>query len=183
MNSLWSDLVVMGIPVLEKVVRTIVVYVAIVVLLRLIGKRNLAQLNTFDLVVVLLLSNVVQNAIIGPDDSVLGGLIGAAVLLLINSGVVRIAARNDTVARWLDGSPTVLVRDGEFDDAALRRLAMTRNEVAEYLRKQGAHVSDVKIAQLDPNGAVAFDYKDTAGPVTRKDIDEILARLDALAPQ
>ena len=73
MDQIWNDLFVSGVPLLEKVLRTVLVYVAIVVLLRLIGKRNLAQLNTFDLVVVLLLSNVVQNAIIGPDDSLLVG--------------------------------------------------------------------------------------------------------------
>lgn len=180
-SSLWNDLFVTGIPLLEKVLRTVLVYVAIAVLLRLIGKRNLAQLNTFDLVVVLLLSNVVQNAIIGPDDSLLGGLIGAAVLLGINAGVVRLAARNDTLARWIDGSPTVIVRDGEYDDDALRRMALRRNDVADALLKQGAHVSDVAKAQLDPNGAITFDYREGAEPATKADIARLIERIDALA--
>ena len=180
-SSLWTDLVVPGIPLLEKVLRTVLVYVAIAVLLRLVGKRNLAQLNTFDLVVVLLLSNVVQNAIIGPDDSLVGGLIGAAVLLGINAGVVRLAARNDTLARWIDGSPTVIVRDGEYDDDALRRMALRRNDVADALLKQGAHVSDVATAQLDPNGAITFNYREGAEPATKADIQRLIDRIDALA--
>ncbi len=183
MDQIWNDLFVSGVPLLEKVLRTVLVYVAIVVLLRLIGKRNLAQLNTFDLVVVLLLSNVVQNAIIGPDDSLLGGLVGAAVLLGVNAGVVRLSAQNETVGRWLDGQPTVIVTDGEYDEDTMRRLALRHNDVEEALRKQGAHVSDIASAELDPNGAITFDYKPSAQPVTRADIDEVLARLDALTPQ
>lgn len=180
-HTLWTDLFVSGIPFLEKVLRTVLVYAAIAVLLRVVGKRNLAQLNTFDLVVVLLLSNVVQNAIIGPDDSLLGGLVGAAVLLGINSVVVRLAARNDTLARWIDGTPTVIVRDGEFEDDALRAMALRRNDVADALRKQGAHVSDVAQASLDPNGAITFDYREGAEPATRADIERLIARIDALA--
>jgi uncharacterized membrane protein YcaP (DUF421 family) len=180
-TSLWNDLVVTGIPLLEKVLRTVLVYVAIAALLRLVGKRNLAQLNTFDLVVVLLLSNVVQNAIIGPDNSLLGGLVGAAVLLGINAGVVRLAARSERLSRWIDGTPTVIVRDGAYDDAALRRMALRHNDVEEALLKQGAHVADVQQAELDPNGAITFDFRPGAEPATRADIDRLMARIDALA--
>ena len=180
-HTLWTDLAVSGIPLVEKVLRTVLVYLAIAVLLRVVGKRNLAQLNTFDLVVVLLLSNVVQNAIIGPDDSLIGGLVGAAVLLGINAVVVRLAARSDTLTRWMDGSPTEIVRDGQYDDDALRRMALRRNDVAEALLKQGAHVSDVARAELDPNGAITFDYREGAQPATRADIDRLIARIDALA--
>jgi uncharacterized membrane protein YcaP (DUF421 family) len=180
-SSLWNDLFVTGIPLLEKVLRTVLVYVAIAVLLRLVGKRNLAQLNTFDLVVVLLLSNVVQNAVIGPDNSLVGGLIGAAVLLGINAGVVRLAARSETLSRWIDGTPTVIVRDGEYDEATMRRMALRPQDVAEALLKQGARVSEVREAELDPNGAITFDYKDGAQPATRADIDRLMARIDALA--
>src|SRR6266536_2192647 len=90
-----SDLWTLGVPVAEKVVRTAVVYGGLAVLLRVAGKRNLAQLNSFDLVVVLLLSNVVQNAIIGPDDSLTGALLAAVVLLGVNSLVVRVVNRSD----------------------------------------------------------------------------------------
>src|SRR3954470_17647408 len=113
------SLVHMDISLLEKVVRTVVVYIGLAVLLRLVGKRDLAQLNSFDLVVVLLLANVVQNAVIGPDDSLIGGLIGAAVLVAVNGFVVRASASNGAVARAFEGTETVLVDDGKYDDRAL----------------------------------------------------------------
>src|SRR5512140_1690182 len=87
--KLWNDMFALGLPILEKIARSLIVYVFLVVALRLAGKRELAQLNPFDLVVLLTLSNTVQNAIIGNDNSVLGGLIGAATLLAVNYGVVR----------------------------------------------------------------------------------------------
>jgi uncharacterized membrane protein YcaP (DUF421 family) len=86
---IWSDLVVPGVPIIEKIVRPLIVYAALVVLLRLFGKRELAQLNQFDLIVLLTISNTVQNAIIGNDNSVTGGLIGASTLLVANAFVVR----------------------------------------------------------------------------------------------
>ena len=85
----WSHMFALGLPVLEKVLRPIAVYLFLVVGLRLAGKRELAQLNPFDLIVLLTLSNTVQNAIIGDDNSITGGLIGAATLLLVNWVVVR----------------------------------------------------------------------------------------------
>src|SRR6516165_7819495 len=92
---MWQDMLVVGIPFLEKLVRTAVVYVTVIVLLRLFGRRDLAQLTTLDLVVVLLLSNVVQNAIIGPDNSLLGGLEGAAILVLLSAFLGRAVAATD----------------------------------------------------------------------------------------
>src|SRR3954451_20041561 len=102
----------MGIPLTEKVLRTVVVYGGLAVLLRLGGKRDLAQLNTFDLMVMLLLSNGVQNAVIGNDDSLTGGLIGAAILVLLNSFIVRASNRNPRLTALFEGTPTVLVNDG-----------------------------------------------------------------------
>jgi len=87
--TVWNDIFVPGVPLLEKTIRTLVVYGAVLIGLRLAGKRELSQLNPFDLVVLLLLSNTVQNAIIGNDNSVIGGLFGAAVLLLTNHFLVR----------------------------------------------------------------------------------------------
>src|SRR2546426_5898830 len=109
-------LFVTEIPITEKVVRTVAVYGALLFLLRLSGKRTAAQLNTFDLVVLLLISNVVQNAIIGPDNSLLGGLIGAAVLVGANDVISRLARRNGTVHRLMEGTESRLVADGEFID-------------------------------------------------------------------
>ena len=91
MSHIWQNLFVLsdGISVLEKIVRPILVYVFLIVGLRLAGKRELAQLNPFDLIVLLTISNTVQNAIIGDDNSLIGGVIGAATLLAVNYFVVR----------------------------------------------------------------------------------------------
>jgi len=116
MSEIWA----LGVPAGEKVVRTVVVYAALALLLRVAGKRNLAQLNSFDLVVVLLLSNVVQNALIGPDDSLTGGLLAAVVLLATNALVVRVVSRSGRAVRLFEGEDVPLVRNGHFIDRSLR---------------------------------------------------------------
>src|SRR5437763_14195728 len=141
------DLFSVGIPLAEKVIRTVGVYLALAVLLRLAGKRDLAQLNTFDLVVMLLLSNVVQNAIIGDDNSLLGGVFGAAVLVAVNALMARMSASNATVARVFEGTEVVLVSDGRFVQDTLRREALREADVDVPLRRQGANdVTEVERA-------------------------------------
>src|SRR6266567_9541414 len=120
-NMFWLDL-----PVLEKILRPIVVYFFLVLLLRIFGKRELAQLNPFDLVVLLSLSNTVQNAIIGDDNSITGGIVGAFDLLAINWMVVRTLYNSPRLTRMLEGGATVLVRDGKIDKEAVRREAWKR---------------------------------------------------------
>src|SRR3954447_10042445 len=128
------ELLHMGIPVWEKAFRTIAVYLALLILLRLGGKRQMAQMNTFDLIVLLLLSNVVQNAVIGSDNSLVGGLVGAAVLVGANYALVRATFLHALASRLLQGTPTPLVRDGQVDDRALRRELITRAELEAALR-------------------------------------------------
>lgn len=177
----WSHPFVFDIPILEKIVRTIFVYAAIVILLRVMGKRNLAQVNTFDLVVIFLLSNVVQNAIIGPDNSLSGGLLGAAVLIIVNNIVVRLTARHEGLARWLDGQPTELVHDGIFDEKTVQSLGLRKADVMASLRHQGvSDLSDVHSATLDPNGAITVSLEESSQPATKEDVREIMRRLDEL---
>lgn len=178
------DLFSIEIPAPEKVIRTVAVYAAIAVLLRLAGKRDLAQLNTFDLVVMLLLSNVVQNAVIGQDNSLVGGLLGAAVLVGVNAIVVRIVAANAKLTRVFEGTETVLVRDGEYDTKALRREGLRREDLDVALRRQGANeVADVKVAALAPGGSIVVTLKDGEQPATRADLARVEAKLDALLAQ
>src|SRR5215471_2655521 len=120
LNSMFH----LPVPLVEKLMRPIVVYLVLVLLLRLFGKRELAQLNPFDLVVLLSLSNTVQNAIIGDDNSVTGGIIGAFSLLAINWIVVRILFRSSKLTRALEGRSTVLIRNGHVDGKALEREAL-----------------------------------------------------------
>ena len=110
--KMWGDIFVVGAPIVEKVVRPVLVYVFLVVALRVFGKRELAQLNPFDLVVLLSLSNTVQNAIIGNDNSLSGGLIGAFALLAVNYTVVRFLFRHRRLDEILEGEPILLVEHG-----------------------------------------------------------------------
>src|ERR1041385_2295159 len=109
---MWNDMFVIAVPLLEKVLRPVIVYLALVILLRIFGKRELAQLNPFDLVVLLSLSNTVQNAIIGNDNSITGGLIGAFPLLAVNYLVVRFLFRHRRLDQLFEGKPTVLIDHG-----------------------------------------------------------------------
>jgi uncharacterized membrane protein YcaP (DUF421 family) len=165
----------------EKILRTAVVYFAIVVFLRIFGKRELAQLNSFDLVVLLLLSNVVQNAIIGPDNSLAGGLLGAATLLFLNMVVVRVVGRWPWLDALFEGKKNTIVTDGNYDDKELRRLGLRRGDVETALRRQGASsVREVKRAQIYPGGAVVVQLNDVDENATRGDIERLEAKLDQL---
>lgn len=156
----WHDVFSLGIPPADKIVRTVLVYLAIAVLLRIAGKRQMAQLNTLDLVVVLLLSNVVQNAIIGPDNSLLGGLLGAVVLVAFNAVAERVALLNDVTTRWFEGTSTTLVADGVVDRRALRRTGVTRQEVELAVRHQGADsLGEVRSARLEPGGVLVVQLR------------------------
>ena len=166
------------ISLLEKTIRTVAVYGGLALLLRLAGKRDLAQLNNFDLVVMLLLSNVVQNAVIGPDDSLVGGLFGAAVLIAINAAVVRVSSTNATAARFFEGTETVVVSDGRYDDSALRREGLRRADLDAALKRQGA--GQVQQATLGTGGAVVVDLKPESAPATKADVAAVVIALNRL---
>ncbi len=179
--SIHDDLFTITVPIIEKVLRTILVYLGILLLLRVAGKRDLAQLNTFDLVVLLLLSNVVQNAVIGNDNSLLGGMLGAATLVAVNSLVVRVARRSDPVDRLLEGTATTLAADGTIDHDALVRLGLREADVVLALRKQGAmSLEDVERAVLEPGGSILLTLRDGAETATRADVARLEAKLDRL---
>jgi uncharacterized membrane protein YcaP (DUF421 family) len=169
----------MPLPILEKLARPVIVYLVLVVLLRLFGKRELAQLNPFDLVVLLSLSNTVQNAIIGEDNSVTGGVIGAVGLLAINWLVVRVLFRSRRLTRVFEGHSTILVRNGQIDLKALNRESLTREELVEVIHRQGfEHISQVRRCELEPNGTFYVEAFDPSA--ADKHHTELLARLDAL---
>lgn len=171
---MFHHLVHLGISPWEKAVRTAVVYAAILGLLHLAGKRQLAQLNSFDLVVLLLLSNVVQNAIIGPDDSLLGGLLGAAILLGLNYVVVRAAYVSPMFGRLLQGGATTVAVDGKADEQKLRHLALTRGELVAGLRRQGFELEDTEKVTLEPEGIF------NATPKPRPSLSDVMRKLDEI---
>jgi uncharacterized membrane protein YcaP (DUF421 family) len=177
MPEIWT----LDVPAGEKVLRTVVVYAALALLLRIAGKRNLAHLNSFDLVVVLLLSTVVQNALIGPDDSVTGGLLAAAVLVATNAVVVRVVSRSERAVRVFEGADVPLIRNGRFLDRSLRREGLRRADVEAALRAQGADgAGDVAEAGLSPGGSIVVWLKPTRMSATRADIDAVHRRLDRI---
>lgn len=170
----------MPLPILEKLLRPIIVYLVLVLLLRLFGKRELAQLNPFDLVVLLSLSNTVQNAIIGDDNSVTGGVIGAFSLLAINWLVVRVLFRSPRLTRMLEGRAAILIRDGHVDRKALERESLSREELVEVIHRQGfEHVGQVHRCELEPNGTFYVEAFDPS--IDDRRHAELLARLDALS--
>jgi uncharacterized membrane protein YcaP (DUF421 family) len=181
-RQMLIDMFVIGVPLLEKIVRPVAVYFFLVVGLRIAGKRELAQLNPFDLVVLLTLSNTVQNAIIGHDDSLTGGLIGAATLLLVNAGVVRFLYTHERLERLVEGDPELLIDHGIVKEDALRRELITRPELEAAAHKQGFDMLDeIDCAILEPGGAISFFAKKPSAESTRH--DELLARLDQLSAQ
>ena len=169
-------------PVLEKILRPIIVYLCLVAFVRLFGKRELAQLNPFDLVVLLCLSNTVQNAIIGDDNTVSGGIIGVFALLTINFVVSRILFNYPSLTRMVEGTETVLIRDGKIDQEALRREALTELELKTVLHKQGLNdFSQVARCVLEPSGNFYVEQKD---PLREgKERDEILRQITALTAE
>src|SRR3974390_1628725 len=137
MHEMWKDMFVLAVPVLEKILRPVVVYIFLVLMLRLSGKRELVQLNPFDLVVLLTLSNTVQNAIIGDDNSVSGGLLGATSLLAINYLVVRFLYKHKTLDRIVEGKADTLIENGKVYTDHLKRELITMAQLEAAARKQG----------------------------------------------
>jgi len=160
MHDVWKDMFVLGLPILEKILRPIVVYGFLIVGLRLSGKRELVQLNPFDLVVLLTLSNTVQNAIIGDDNSVSGGIIGATSLLVTNYLVVRFLYDHHKLDQFVEGKADVLIEDGKVHVQHLKRELITMEQLAAAARKQGLEsLAEVQQCVLEPGGTLTFVAK------------------------
>lgn len=152
-HTLIQDMFHLPLPWAEKVIRPVLVYLSLIVFLRLFGKRELAQLNPFDLVVLLSLSNTVQNAIIGDDNSVTGGILGAFSLLAINWALMWFLYRSPKLTKALEGHSSTLIQDGRLDEAELKRQSMTMEDLISVLNKNGFNsISDVQKCVLEPNG-------------------------------
>jgi uncharacterized membrane protein YcaP (DUF421 family) len=179
-SLIFDHMFQLPLPILEKLLRPVIVYLVLVLLLRLFGKRELAQLNPFDLVVLLSLSNTVQNAIIGEDNSVTGGIIGACSLLAINWLVVRVLFRSRRLTRAFEGRATILVHNGQIDQRALEHESLNREELLEVIHRQGFEdLHQVRKCELEPNGTFYVEAFDPS--VADKRHGELLDRLDALS--
>ena len=189
--SLWHNLLEFGAPgsdqspvsLLEKVLRPIAVYLLLVLALRTVGKRVLAQLNPFDFVVLLMLSNTVQNAIIGNDTSLLGGLVGATALLGVNALLVRIFYRGSSVQQVFSAERDIpLIEGGRLNEAELRRLRINAGELTAKAHERGFDsLEEVDSAVLYPNGTMYFRGREPDREALRH--AELLRRLDALGAE
>ena len=180
MHDIWKDMFVLGIPLLEKILRPVVIYAFLVISLRLSGKRELVQLNPFDLVVLLTLSNTVQNAIIGDDNTVLGGIIGATSLLVTNYLVVRFLYDHRKLDQAVEGRADVLIEDGKVRTQHLRKELITMPQLQAAAHKQGfASLSEVDQCVLEPGGTLTFIGKKPAAEDLRQ--QELLGKMESLA--
>src|SRR5436305_9599814 len=149
-QDVWHDLFVPDVHIVEKIIRPILVYVFLIVGLRVAGKRELAQLNPFDLIVLLTLSNTVQNAIIGNDNSVTGGVIGATTLLAVNYFVVRFLYEHERLESIIEGKCDELIANGQILHDHLQRELITVAELTTAAHRQGfASLEDIDRAVLE----------------------------------
>jgi uncharacterized membrane protein YcaP (DUF421 family) len=187
--DMWKDIFVLGVPLVDKILRPVIVYIFLVLVLRIFGKRELAQLNPFDLVVLLSLSNTVQNAIIGNDNSLTGGLIGAFSLLGINYLVVRFLFRHRRLDQIFEGRPTTLVENGRMNKPALAKELLTRSELMTVLHRQGFdNLEEVERCVLEPGGTFYIQRKTPSldkleHEEVLRGLGELRQRLDAVLQQ
>ena len=166
----------------EKMLRPMIVYAFLVIVLRIFGKRELAQLNPFDLVVLLSLSNTVQNAIIGDESSIMGGLIGAFTLLLLNYVVVRFLFKHRRLDQMIEGNPTILIQQGHLRRKALAKELLSESELLTLAHRQGfGSLEEVEECVLEPGGT--FYLKGKNPPADEVRHKELLAKLDELSRQ
>jgi uncharacterized membrane protein YcaP (DUF421 family) len=183
MHDMWKDMFVLALPILEKILRPIFVYVFLIVSLRLSGKRELVQLNPFDLVVLLTLSNTVQNAIIGDDNTVTGGVIGATSLLVVNYLVVRFLYKHRSLDQLVEGRADVLIEDGKVKTQHLKKELITMAQLEAAARKQGFDsLSEVQQCVLEPGGTISFigkrpDTEEVRHRAMMKRMDELVAEI------
>jgi uncharacterized membrane protein YcaP (DUF421 family) len=178
-DGMWHDMFYLALPVLEKILRPIFVYLFLVIGVRLAGKRQMAQLNAFDLVVLLTLANTVQNAIIGDDNSVTGGIIGAATLLVLNYVVVWYLYDHEKLDQMIEGKADMLIENCEIRHDRLKAELITIHELEAAARRQGfGSLCDVDEAVLEPGGTISFVARKPGSEDLRH--GELLKRLDGM---
>jgi uncharacterized membrane protein YcaP (DUF421 family) len=179
---MWDNMFDLDLTVLEKVIRPIIVYVFLLIGFRLAGKRELAQLNAMDLVVILMIANTVQNSIIGNDNSVTGGVIGAATLLVLNYVVVRFLFSHPRFDQLVEGSPTELMSHGRMNRVQMQKELITKSELQVAAHRQGfGSLREVERAILEPSGVISFIGKDPTPEEAMR--AELVAKLEEVTRQ
>jgi uncharacterized membrane protein YcaP (DUF421 family) len=175
----WNDLFVPQLPLLERVLRIVLVYALLVVLVRLGGKRGLATMNTLDFVVVFLLAGVVENATIGDDTSVVGGAVSAVTLVAASRVVRRLIDTSPLAQRLLEGRPTTVIEHGQVVQGALRKLGLRTSELDHAIRSQhGDDLEEIEHGELTPSGRFVLTLKPDEQSSTKADIAALARRLE-----
>lgn len=184
-GSAWSNMFTLEtdkVTYLEKVLRPLLIYFVMILLLRIFGKRELAQLNPIDFVLLLLISEAVQNAIIGDDTSLSGGVIGVATLLAVNYLMAFIKFRVQPIERLVEGSPITLIENGKINSDLLKREMMTEDDLEVIAHEEGLDKADeIEKLTLDPNGTFLVDAKGDIKDARFK--REVLEKIDKLTEQ
>jgi uncharacterized membrane protein YcaP (DUF421 family) len=150
----------LSLPWWEFAVRALIVYVFLIVILRVTGKRQTGQLAPFDLILLLVLSNAVQNSMNGGDNTVLGGLISAATLICLHYGVAYATFKSKRIEAWIEGTPRMIVHNGTPNEQVMRSEFLTHHELAAALRAAGCHdISRVHLAMLENNGQITVSVR------------------------
>jgi uncharacterized membrane protein YcaP (DUF421 family) len=181
----WSNMFVLDqekVSYIEKIIRPIIIYGLLVFLFRILGKREIAQLNPVDFIVLLLVSNTVQNAIIGDDTSVTGGVIGVVSLLFVNRLVAKAKYKRAAFEALIEGTPRLLIENGKIDKKAIKQELLTKDDLEVIAHKEGYEsIDDLDKCVLDPNGVFFVEGKvDTKDEKFRKDV---LQKIEHLAEQ
>lgn len=177
----------LSLPIAEKILRPVIIYLVLLVFLRIFGKRELAQLNPFDLIVLLSLSNVVQNALIGEDTSITGATIGAFSLMAANWAMVRLLYRKPKLEEVIAGSARVLVEQSTVDEAALRSELLSYSDLMNAAHRQGFEaIAEIDRCVLEPGGTFTFYRKRPTSDEIRYDslmlkIEELTREVRGLA--
>jgi uncharacterized membrane protein YcaP (DUF421 family) len=153
---MWHNLVSIGSSWQERAIRAVAVYVFLLVAIRIFGRRELGQLTAFDIIVLLTLSNILQNSMIGNDNSVTGGVVGAGVLLSANLILAYVVSRRPRVERVIEGEPRILIHDGKIRIEAMRRELLTEQDLLSAVHREGIErIEDVRLAIAEPNGMIS----------------------------
>ncbi len=149
--------------------KTVVIYLFLVVGLRLLGKRELGQMSVYDLVLIVLIANSVQNAMLGSDNTLFGGLVAALTLLLINRALTALLLRRPNIRHWMLGDPVLIVRDGKLLQDVMRREGLTREHLLAAMREHGiGDLEQVQMAVLEVDGAISIVPKESSVHRTHK---------------
>ena len=185
--SITHSLFHLDVPILEKVLRALLVYAFLVLGLRLAGKREMAQLNALDFVVLLAVANAVQNGIIGNDNSVSGAVLGATVLFVVNGAMAVLVFRSIRWRKLVEGTPTVLIEDGVVNKKGLRHEKLCEDDLLAAVEGEGAtDFGEVAKAVLEPNGTIVTilkspDYETQHFLALSGQLAELRQTVDALA--